>query len=353
MNLWDIKTKAWNEQLLSLAAGTNGLSELKSKLGLVSEDGGKSFGQISSYFVSKYGFSSTCEITPFTGDNLSTILALPLRASDAIVSLGTSTTFLMSTPQYKPHPDYHFMNHPTAPDLFMFMLCYKNGGLARELVRNVINNNKSESWDKFNHAAADLPPLSQENDQDSMKLGLYFPLPEIVPHVRAGTWRYLYSSKQLSEAKAGEWKGPELDCRAILESQFLSLRLRSQSLVSTQSNPRNKSKTLPPQPRRIYLVGGGSQNSVIADVCSQVLGGAEGIYRLDVGSNACALGAAYKTVWGCERAEGETFEDFISKRWDETNFVEKIGDGYQEGIWEKYGEAMKGFETIEKLVSGA
>ena len=127
MNLWDIKQGRYDERLLALAAGTSDTADLKVKLGNVPEDGGGSFGKISNYFVRRYGFNPSCTIAPFTGDNPSTILALPLRPLDAMVSLGTSTTFLMSTPYYKPDPAVHFMNHPTTPDLYMFMLCYKNG----------------------------------------------------------------------------------------------------------------------------------------------------------------------------------------------------------------------------------
>lgn len=121
MNLWDIKAGSWNEQLLSLACGSSNTASLRNKLGEVPKDGGKSFGNISHYFVERYGFNASCMIAPFTGDNPSTILALPLQPLDAIVSLGTSTTFLMSTPHYKPDPSVHFMNHPTAPNLYMFM----------------------------------------------------------------------------------------------------------------------------------------------------------------------------------------------------------------------------------------
>lgn len=127
MNLWDIQKGKYNEQLLALAAGTSDTSDLRSKLGEIPEDGGGSFGQVSPYFVQRFGFNSSCKIIPFTGDNPSTILALPLRPLDAMVSLGTSTTFLMSTPHYKPDPAVHFFNHPTTPRLYMFMLCYKNG----------------------------------------------------------------------------------------------------------------------------------------------------------------------------------------------------------------------------------
>lgn len=358
MDLWDINAGAWNDELLALAAGGDkNLADLKSKLGSVPQDGGGSFGKVSQYFVKRYGFSSEASIIPFTGDNPSTVLALPLRESDAMVSLGTSTTFLMSTPHYKPNPAYHFMNHPTTPGLYMFMLCYKNGGLAREHIRDALNNDKSNSWDTFNDVSVKSPPLNQKDPKDSMKLGLFFPRPEIVPNVYAGTWRYTYnpSSNSLTEVKEGskEWPSPQTDARAILESQFLSLRLRSQNLVSAQISPKDKSRKLPPQPRRIYLVGGGSQNPAIAELCSQVLGGAEGVYKLDIGGNACALGAAYKAVWGCERKQGETFEELIGARWDEDNFVEKINDGYQEGIFEKYGEALKGFEAMEKMVLDA
>ena len=117
----DVKAGSWNEQLLSLACDSSDIASLKHKLGDVPEDGGGSLGSISHYFVDRYGFDSSCMIAPFTGDNPSTILALPLQPLDAIVSLGTSTTFLMSTPHYKPDPAVHFMNHPTTPGLYMFM----------------------------------------------------------------------------------------------------------------------------------------------------------------------------------------------------------------------------------------
>ena len=127
MNLWDIQAGTYNEKLLALAAGTADTNDLRSKLGDVPEDAGGNFGTVSPYFVHRFGFTSSCTIVPFTGDNPSTILALPLRPLDAMVSLGTSTTFLMSTPHCKPDPAVHFFNHPTTAGLYMFMLCYKNG----------------------------------------------------------------------------------------------------------------------------------------------------------------------------------------------------------------------------------
>ncbi|KZF25064.1 xylulose kinase [Xylona heveae TC161] len=350
MNLWNIKAGAWNEDLLALTAGKDGAEELKKKLGDVPEDGGGSWGPVHKYFVERYGFNPACVVTPFTGDNPSTILALPLRANDAMVSLGTSTTFLMSTPKYKPDPAYHFMNHPTTPGLYMFMLCYKNGGLAREKVRNAINEKhdprgaSTGSWEKYDHIAAETPALGQKGPNDAMKMGLYFPRPEIVPNVAAGEWHFNYDlqSKKLEESESG-WNHPDDDARAIIESQMLSLRLRSEGLVEAAGD-------LPPQPRRVYLVGGGSKNPTLAKIAGEILGGAEGIYRLDVGDNACALGSAYKAVWAVERNPGQTFEQLIGSRWDEAKFVKKIADGYRKELFELYGHAVKGFDQVEKRV---
>lgn len=351
MDLWDIKAGRWNDKLLALAAGKSSTEDLKKKLGHVPEDGGASFGNICNYFVKKYGFASDCSIIPFTGDNPSTILSLPLQASDAMVSLGTSTTFLMSTTEYIPDPSYHFMNHPTTAGLYMFMLCYKNGGLAREHVRDSVNGSDSKgSWDKFDETALSTPPLAQKSDSDPMRMGLYFPRHEIVPNIKAGQWRYEYSpSKNVLNEISNDFDSA--DARNIVESQMLSLRLRSSALVAPHKNA--KGDELPAQPRRVYLVGGGSANPAIARICGDVLGGVDGIYRLDIGGNACALGSAYKAVWGCERRdEKETFEELIGARWNEDSFVEKLADGYKKGVFEKYGEAVKGFEAMEQEILG-
>ena len=179
-----------------------------------------------------------------------------------------------------------------------------------------------------------------------MKVGLYFPKPEIVPNVREGIWRFNYDpvSKHLSNIES-VWSLPWDDARAIVESQMLSLRLRSQDLVEPP-----KDKPIPPQPRRIYLVGGGSKNAAIAKIAGEVLGGVEGVYRLDVGENACALGAAYKAVWAVERQPGETFEQLIGARWKEDEFIKRVADGYQKGIFEQYAGAVEGLAAVEREV---
>ncbi|KAI1820329.1 xylulose kinase-like protein [Xylaria intraflava] len=356
MNLWDIGAETWNHKLLALTAGgEHGVAALREKLGEVSTDGGVILGTVSPYFVERFGFNGACRITAFTGDNPATILSLPLRPLDAIVSLGTSSTFLMNTPNYKPDPSYHFMNHPTTKGHYMFMLCYKNGGLAREKVRDALPRpdvNSKDPWATFNQSVLETPPLDVRKDGDPAKLGLYFPLPEIVPNVQAGTWRYTCNAQDGSSlidytsSPKTEWTS-SADARIIVESQALSMRLRSQNLVSAiPGRPE-----LPAQPRRIYLVGGGSLNPAIARVFGDVLGGAEGVYRLDVGGNACALGGAYKALWACERRdEQQSFDELIGARWKEEGNIQKIDDGYRAELYKTYGNVLGAFEEMENKV---
>ena len=350
MNLWDLRTNTWNDRLLQLCGGQSGADDLKKKLGDVPHDGGTHLGKVHQYFVERWSFNPDCPVIASTGDNPATILALPLRPLDAMVSLGTSTTFLMSTPEFKADPATHFFNHPTTPGLYMFMLCYKNGGLAREQVRDAIDKKLgkpggSNPWGNFDKTLLEIPAAGQKTDSDPMKMGLYFPRPEIVPNLRNGEWHYNYSPKDktLRESLDG-WDRPLDDARAIVESQMLSLRLRSKELVHSPT------EGIPAQPRRIYLVGGGSRNKAIARVAGEVLGGIEGVYKLDVGENACALGAAYKAVWATERAPNQTFEDLIGKRWKEDEFIQKIADGYRKDAFAKYGKAVEGFDMMEKQI---
>lgn len=343
MNLWDIPAQDYNEKLLALAAHPSTADDLRAKLGQPCMDGGAQLGSISPYFVQRYGFSPDCQILPFTGDNPATILALPLRPLDAVVSLGTSTTFLMNTPAYKPDGAYHFFNHPTTAGHYMYMLCYKNGGLSREKVRDALPKPAAggNGWENFDEAIRSSKPLG---GGDRAKLGLYFDLRETVPNIRAGKWRFTASAKDGSDLQpVAEWPAED-DARAIVESQALSMRLRSQPLVTKPSND----STLPAQPRRIYLVGGGSLNPAIASVLGSVLGGVEGVYKVDVGGNACAMGGAYKALWGLERSEGETFDELIGGRWDESAAVKKVHNGYVKGVYEQYGAVMPAFEEMER-----
>ncbi|KAF2399410.1 D-xylulose kinase-like protein [Trichodelitschia bisporula] len=363
MNLLNILTRTWHPALLSLTAGTPAaIPSLTAKLGPVSLDPSAPLGSISPYFTHRFGLNPACTIHPFTGDNPATLLALPLAQSSALISLGTSTTFLMSTPHYVPHPDYHLFLHPTVPDAYMFMLCYKNGALAREAVRDAINAKTGteaegeDVWAAFQRAMDAEKPLGRAEGSNVSRLGLFFPRPEIVPQAPAGTWRVLYdeSTGGMTDVPlegCPEWSVPEADARAILESQFLSMRLRARAMMTPQTDPADPAKKLPDQPGRVYLVGGGARSDAIVGVAGDVLGGVEGVYRLEVGGNACALGGAYRAAWG-EEGGGEGFEEWLKGRWEEHKFAAKVGKGYDAERWPVYGDVLRGFEGLEAKAVG-
>lgn len=358
-NFWDIKKETFVDKTLDCISGGNA-AELRKKLGDVCMDGAAQLGSVSSYFQTKYGFAVDCQVMPFTGDNPATILALPLLERNAMISLGTSTTMLLSTPHYVTSPAYHMFAHPTTEGYHMAMLCYKNGSLAREYIRDSINqstqqnNSENDDWEPFNNLATKAGPPSRTHPH--RKLGFYFPLPEIIPQTEAGTWRFLIDSAgspklcdpEKDHEDGKKWNLPTDDARAILDSQFLDIRMRSQAFFNPECHD---AVDISKQPSRTYVVGGASKNPAIADVLSQVLGSEEGVFRQLTGSsNACALGGANKAAWAILRKQGQTFEQFFTERWDESQWVEKIRDGYEAGTWEEYGHMLGAVKAAEDMI---
>ena len=345
MNLWDIPDQEWSTKLLEIVGGNS--KDLRSKLGDVEMEGGAHLGNIHPYFISKYNFARgwsfsfmlriDCIITPFTGDNPATITSLPLSPMDSIISLGTSTTLLLTTKTYKPSPSYHIFNHPTTKGLYFAMLCYKNGSLAREQVRNQINGNKSNNWDAFNLRLSARKVLGKSTGR---KLGFYFPLPEIIPNAPSGTWRFVLDDFGIPKKvnKSSTWTEDD-DARAIVESQALSMRLRAQPLSA-------KGKL-----RHLYFVGGASQNSAIVGVISQVLGSQGGVFRLTEGvtAGACARGSAIKAAWAFD-SKGTEFEEFVRVRWNTEGRLDKVNVDDDQKVWDQYGSVLDAYTQCEEII---
>jgi len=278
-----------------------------------------------------------CIITPFTGDNPATVASLPLSPMDNIISLGTSTTLLLTTKIYKPSPSYHIFNHPMTKGLYFAMLCYKNGSLAREQVRDQINGDNSNNWDNFN---LQLTRAKVLGDSKEKKLGFYFPLPEIIPDAPEGTWRFIVdeSGKPKKVEMSKIWTEDD-DARAIVESQALSMRLRAQPLLAGG------------KPRHLYFVGGASQNSAIVGAMSQVLGSQEGIFRLTEGvtAGACARGCAIKAAWALD-GKGTDFEEFVRMRWNTEGRLAKVHVDENQKVWDQYGSVLNGYSQCEEII---
>lgn len=340
MNLWNVEGRHWEPRLIQVIG-----AEVENKLGSVETKGGEFAGLISSYFTKKYGVSHECQVNFCTGDNPGTILALPLQMNDVMVSLGTSTTALIVTENYRPSPLYHLFSHPTGRG-YMGMLCYCNGALAREKVRDSLLTIGSSSvsgdsaWDDFNEIAISGAPLGAD-DKVKARLGVYFPLGEIIPDVGSQTRRFVvWPDDSLEEVKSGDdvgdpdssnlW-GKEQDVVCILESQALSIRERLEPMLTTADKC----------PSRIFFVGGGSKNRAICQVMSRVLSPANGAYRLEL-SDACAMGAAHKAAWA-DVADTISWEAFIDSKWNMAN-VQAVP---QLAAACDYGEIVPIFEQME------
>lgn len=198
---------------------------------------------------------SECIIAPFTGDNPATVVALSFPG-DALLSLGTSTTFLLSIPPADNPPKRfttsHLLSHPTtAPDAQIAMLCYKNGALARERIRD---RYADHDWSYYN-TLVDAEPAGCDG-----YMGLYFPLPEIIPPGLKGEFYFRMNQSsapiQIDENEVPRTSQP----RMILESQFLSIRSRIAAILPSDSPPL----------QRLVVTGGSSANQTIRQLAADL-----------------------------------------------------------------------------------
>ncbi|KAL7976449.1 hypothetical protein Chor_008398, partial [Crotalus horridus] len=169
MNLLQIREKVWNPVCLDACA-----PQLGKKLGQPVPSS-KVLGLISPYYTERFGFNPACQIVAFTGDN-------PVIYSDPIdfagidaglsISLGTSDTLFLWIKEPNPALEGHIFCNPVDSQAFMALLCYKNGSLMREKIRDEF---ALGSWEEF---SAVLESTAAGNGG---KVGFYFDVREITP----------------------------------------------------------------------------------------------------------------------------------------------------------------------------
>jgi xylulokinase len=211
---------------------------------------------------------------------------------DAVLSLGTSTTFLLAiAPSNSPPARFttsHLLAHPTTVGAHIAMLCYKNGSLAREKVRNEHANG---DWARFNEMVATTPP---GNDG---YWGLYFPLPEIIPPNVVGNF-YFKSEDGMTAPSPIEVPPGTAHPRAILESQLLSIRARVAAILQQDA----------PRLHRLVLTGGASMNPTIRQLSADLFG--IPAYVAEDTSEAAATGGALlaRHAWWLSTGGAQSFE---------------------------------------------
>ena len=257
MNLMDIRKKVWHPDALAATA-----PDLKLKLPPLAESW-KVVGAVSPYFVKKFGLNPEAQTLVWSGDNPCSVVGLGLiREGMVAISLGTSDTYFGSMKKCRTdeHGEGHVFGSPTGD--YMTLICFKNGSLAREKIRDAYG---IKDWEKFGEALKAAPPGNNG--------GILLPWfeAEIVPRVnRPGIHRF-----DLDEKDAAA------NCRAIVEAQMMSMRLHSQWMKVA--------------PDCIYATGGASQDSSILQIMADVMNCR--VLRIEVAKSA-ALGAALRAAHG-------------------------------------------------------
>ena len=332
--LMDVSSRKWAKSMLSCKP--------MESLGLSARLAGEPVpshqvvGTASPLLSERWGLEPSTIVIASSGDNPCAIAGLGLsEPGDLALSLGTSDTLLGVAPASSATPalEGHVMAHPTDPKSVFGMLCYKNGGAARQAIQS---ERCSDSWATFDDA------LKAGEPGNGGVLGLHLPLPEITPIInRAGVWLVDPDDKPIEDPSS---LNNEQSVRAVVEGRFLSMRARGGAIGLQNA-------------KRILATGGGSQSSGILQVCADVFNAP---VLADDTPDAAAVGAAKRAAHAHALAaehdgkpEGLPYEAFLRERAKADEQLEVVatprGDAsevYDEAFIKRY----KGFE--DRVASG-
>jgi len=262
MNLLNLQKEAWEPKIANYIH-----PDLVNKLG-TPVPAYHVIGTISHYFLDRYGFNHSCRVVAWSGDNPCSLAGLGLKSpGDVGISLGTSDTIfsIVDKRDSKPGIEGHFFPNPVDPTSHMTMLCYKNGSLSRQKVAKTVADG---NWDLYNSMVQKSPA------GNNGYIGFYIDRPEIIPHI-AKTGIRRFDAKNY--ALAGPFPEKHTEARAVLEGQFLSMRLHGENLGM--------------KPTSIIVTGGASQNKAICQVLADVFGCT---VKAASQPDSASLGAAYR-----------------------------------------------------------
>ncbi|XP_031692084.1 xylulose kinase isoform X2 [Oncorhynchus kisutch] len=288
MNLMDIFSKQWADSCLEATA-----PHLEERLGAPVHSSAV-LGLLSPYHVTRYGFPEDCKVVAFTGDNPGSLAGMRLQEGDIAVSLGTSDTVFLWIKEPRPTVEGHIFCNPVDRPSYMALICYKNGSLTRERIRNKCAGG---SWEVFSSVLRTTPTGNNGN------IGIYFDAMEITPSA-VGVHRF---DKENTKVAGFSAQG---EIRALVEGQFLAKRVHAEKLGY---------KIIPGT--RVLATGGASSNKDIlqhavpflffhTQVLSDVFDAP--VYTIDVANSAC-LGCGYRALQGLVAESGVSFAEAVRK----------------------------------------
>lgn len=263
MNLMNLRTRRWDARSLDITAPD--LAGRLGELALAHETAG----MVSGYHQARYGFAPQTPVIVFSGDNPNSLAGLRLKeAGDVAISLGTSDTMFAALRDPTPSGEEgHLFASPVDPEGYMALVCYKNGSLTREAVRESIG---AKTWADFARRLEQTPPGNQG------RLGFYIEVPEITPPLLVtGRRRFDADDQPVPHFD------PAVEARAVYESQMLSMRRHGDRLGI--------------RPKTILATGGASRDAALLRVMSDVFGVPVWVAEQ---ANSAALGAAYRARHG-------------------------------------------------------
>jgi len=208
------------------------------------------------------------------------------------------------------------MCDPVNPSGHMILLCFKNGSLTREFVRDSVAD---KNWQKFDDLLESTPA------GNNGRIGFYFLQPEITPTFnKNGIFRF---NEDGSEATQFDAAG---EVRAVIEGHFLSMYAHA-----THAGV---------QATSLWATGGASTNRRIIQIIANIFG--VPVYTHSQHNSAC-LGSAFRAQHGVECKKQGKFVPFADVVGTNTYSLEAHP---QSGVHEVYEKLLPRYKELEARV---
>ncbi|KAI8895308.1 hypothetical protein BC833DRAFT_651357 [Globomyces pollinis-pini] len=257
MNFMNIETGKWDPigidiinqygKLFSFSLVIDSSHSIVDKLGVELVPCHTIVGTLSSYYIKRYNFNSDCKIISSSGDNPCTLVGFKIKQdTELCISLGTSTTILgiMKTLPSTLLLNTHVLKSPLNEFEYMVMLCFKNGGLSRDLMNQEYFQG---DWTLF------CKCLEQSSVGNDGYIGFWYHYPELLPYTQQSILKKFDGDDQVIE----RFPDIKYECRGIIESQCFGIRKYSRQLGM--------------KPKSILVTGGGSKNQSILEILCNVM----------------------------------------------------------------------------------
>jgi xylulokinase len=313
-NLANIHLKNWDAKALEATAP--GLSRKLPPL--LKKD--IVIGKVSGYLIQRYQFNPDTDVINGSGDNPSSLAGLGLLGNPLYhaISMGTSDTYFGYIPRLRKKARKTGHIFGTADGRYMFLICFKNGSLARDHFKKTYHLD----WETFSNILLKTPP------GNNGKIMLAHLLPEITPRILSpGIHRFGGLNPD----------DPESNVRAVAEGQVMAYYLHSIRIGT--------------RPDKIFVTAGASENKGMLNIIAQVFQTSVSTLRI---KESAALGAAFRAAYASMISRGmkitwdDLFDAFLKDSTVELFHPDKSIAKIYHGV---HG-LLQAYEACEKYVVG-